>query len=314
MAVEISFLLAGCQPQAEVQPIVLQTAIGTQVAVPETVREMPEKSKPLIQCIYTDQTRFQRSMEMARNYTTPAADLTAGVVPHHLVADREIAGFFQAVSATQSYDTVVILAPSHYLVPNMAVTTTSSWNAHNGIVESDLNFSKRLIDHPIIAAADDGKSLERDHGVAGLIPYVRACFPDAKVTVCLLSNRLSQDRLDALLREIFALSEEKKILLLGSIDFSHYLQPDEAAKYDAQTMDILETGQWKRLRGLDDKNMDSPKTLELLIRYNETKGASLRIWDHTESYDLLGVSPQSPELWEGITTHFILGWEKENNS
>lgn len=77
-------------------------------------KEEAETSLPLLQCLYFDQAQVEGGFRDAPDYQLPGK-LTAGMVPHHLVASDMIAGFFQMAGAQESPpQRVLIVSPSHF--------------------------------------------------------------------------------------------------------------------------------------------------------------------------------------------------------
>ena len=119
---------------------------------------------------------------------------------------------------------MVFVAPSHYPTAQRAVTAQSGWQTPFGVVENDRMITETLMGGTLAARADED-NMQLDHAVSGLIRYVKYYLPGAKVAAVLLQNRLEPERVEALAKRLLALSQEKKILLVCSVDFSHYLTP-----------------------------------------------------------------------------------------
>lgn len=261
----------------------------------------------LLQCDYYREDEFLRSVAGAKSYDL-GGELIAGVVPHHLLASQLIASFFQT-AAQGDYETVVFVAPSHYPTSERAVTSLLSWQTPYGICENDAQLTRRLMDSGLRARVDDA-NMQLDHAVSGLIPYVKYYLPDAQVSAVLLQNRLEPQRAEALAGELLRLSEEKKLLLICSVDFSHYLTPREAAAQDAVTRRALEEMDIPSIQRFSDSNMDSPQSVTVFLEYLMGRGVEeVTFFDHSSADRILGLSQSDPLYQEGVTTYFILGGE-----
>ena len=74
------------------------------------------------------------------------------------------------------------------------------------------------------------------------MPFVKYYLPEAEIAVCLLENGLDADRLAAVGKILDEFRDTKRVLVVGSADFSHYLQPEEAARCDAETEKAITNG------------------------------------------------------------------------
>lgn len=303
---------AGSQPAQDVPAPSRQEARaslkeGTSLEEQVTLGESGGGGERLLSCDYYDEASFRRSVREARPYETNGA-LIAGVVPHHLLAGRLIASFFATAAENgEEYESVVFVAPSHYPTAQRAVTSLGGWQTPFGVVENDRTITEALMGGKLAAKADE-YNMQLDHAVSGLIPYVKYYLPGAKVSAVLLQNRLEPERVEALAKRLLALSQEKKILLVCSVDFSHYLAPERAALHDEQTRAALAAFDYQTIAGFSDSNMDSPQSITVFLRYLQGRGAGeVRFFDHSSADRILGLPPGDPAYQEGVTTYFILG-------
>ncbi|TCL43165.1 AmmeMemoRadiSam system protein B [Harryflintia acetispora] len=290
-------------PSKQEAPAGAGASLGEQV----TLGESGAAGGRLLTCDYYSEESFLRSVREAQPYEADGA-LIAGVVPHHLLAGRLIASFFAtAVESGAEYESVVFVAPSHYPTAQRAVTNLSGWQTPFGVVENDRMITEALMGGTLAARADED-NMQLDHAVSGLIPYVKYYLPGAKVSAVLLQNRLEPERVEALAKRLLALSQEKKILLVCSVDFSHYLTPERAALHDERTRAALAAFDYQTIAGFDDSNMDSPQSITVFLRYLQGRGAGeVRFFDHSSADRILGLPPGDPAYREGVTTYFILG-------
>lgn len=258
-------------------------------------------------CGYYDEETFRRSVTLAEAYPREGK-LCAGVVPHHLLAGEMIASFFASAAEDGPYDTVLFVGPSHYPTGAGAVTTRSGWQTVFGPVENDLSLTASLLGDRTLAARTDDENMRLDHAVSGLIPYVGYYLPGAKVSALLLENGLSPERIQAAAeRAAAAVSEEgKRVLLVCSIDFSHYLMPKEAVLRDEETRKAVEAFDYRTISRFTDSNMDSPQTMTVFLRTAQARGTGeVTMFDHSSSDRILEAASSDPAYREGTTTYFI---------
>lgn len=277
---------------------------------PETLTEELAPATARMRSLYYDRELVQRGISEPRPYAPEGGTLTAGMVPHHLVASDMIAGFFKLAGQRETaVETVLIVSPSHFPenCPGDVVTATAGWETPFGSVEADVDLAHAILADRAIDARDSAADVEYDHGAAGLIPFVRHYLPDARVTVLLLSNKLSQARLDAVCDQLAQLCADEGVLLVASADCSHYLTPAEALLRDEETAEAIESFDYHRIASFKDANVDSPQALRVLLSVAESKGAALEQLDHSSSPEKLGLALTSPVYDEGITTYFVYG-------
>ena len=153
---------------------------------------------------------FKQADAIADFFTTIGASGTAmdimtakvekemrNTVTRQINCDSHNADKTVAAAQEQPYDTVILVSPSHFPenCGSDVVTATAGWNTPYGPLAADRSVADALLQDAVIAAEDNRDAVESDHGAAGLVPFVRRYLPEAKLVVCLLSNRLSRERL-----------------------------------------------------------------------------------------------------------------------
>ncbi len=261
---------------------------------------------PVLKALY-ERDAFLTGMSGPHIYPTKGR-LAGGLVPHHLLASQMIAGFFSMAAAQpQGYDRVVIVAPSHFPenCSSDVVTAIAHWDTPWGSVSGDTTAAGALLDNPDIQAENNPTAVEQDHGVAGLIPFVGYYLPNTSVTVCLLSNRLSRQRLEAVWQEIADLCARQSTLLVASVDCSHYLMPQQAAEKDQQTAQAIAQMDFPQILQFTDSNIDSPQAVSTLLYTAQSQNCTLDMLDHWDSSQILPHAMYNPVYLEGITSYYV---------
>jgi len=245
-----------------------------------------------------DEKTLTYAVKNARGYG--ATDAAAGVVPHHLTAAPLIAGFFSAVGAGDAYDAVVLLGPDHYGTGNDITVSGADWG-HG--VECGADLAAAIMDIELTDGSiifDDADTT--DHAVGALIPFIGRYLPGAAVAPVLINKSLSYaDALmfAAALTEIIGASGQN-ILLLCSVDFSHYLTPDAARARDAETLDAMKRYDYRQIYGFTDSNADCRAALIVFLYFLATNGFEFTVLDHADASAFTG-----PCINE-TTSYFIL--------
>jgi AmmeMemoRadiSam system protein B len=111
------------------------------------------------------------------------------LIPHHLVAGREIASLLTSASPKKR---ILLLSPDHFSIGDHALATTNKafrWKEQT--VRPDLALNKRLLAAFPTAFRVQDNIFEREHGVRGLVPFLTQAWPQASVNVMTVRNRCS---------------------------------------------------------------------------------------------------------------------------
>ena len=297
----ITGLLVSCA-----QPSIGQPQPTAQMPVPIAAEESAEPGLPLLACVYFDRELFLSAVTSPPMYET-GGYISAGLIPHHLLASDMIAGFFSAAAWYGEYDRVIVVSTSHYPAEcgSEVVTAAAGWDTPYGPLQGDAETIGLLLRNSVIAAEDNPLAMERDHGVSGLMPFIRYYLPDVKVTAILLANTLGSRRLEEVWRVLEPVCADDRTLLVLSVDFSHYLMPDDAAKRDEETARAIESFDYAQIARFGDENVDSPQAVTLLLWHTQGRGAELKQLDHSTSAYKLPQGISHPIYFEGITTYFV---------
>jgi AmmeMemoRadiSam system protein B len=108
-----------------------------------------------------------------------------------------------------------------------------------------------------------------------------------------LKYRQNEDDMQKLILALQSISS-KNILLVASVDFSHYLSSDIASSKDAETQKYFQNHDYKRIEALSSDYIDSPWTLITFLKYLEQNGLSEgRELSHTNTGKLAGQTIES---------------------
>ena len=281
-----------------------QTAINEQLTSPAVTSTLPGGYIPrseLLDCNFFDAADFNAFDAGSTAYDTGGEPL-CGVAPHHLAAGHFVAGMYKAAAAAEP-ETVVLLAPMHYRSENVICTTDKGWNTAFGAVLCDTGLAAMFADK--LGAPYDDEMVEYDHSASSHIPFIKRYLPDAKVAVLLVSPRAGRDFPERLADTLYEMSQSKRVFFAFSIDFSHYLQPNEAEKHDAGTLKAVTEGDTGTIEHFTDDNVDTPYCLSAFVRLSALLGGKITKADHGNTYTV-GNMPYTPTLFtEGVTSYFV---------
>lgn len=259
-------------------------------ASPSTVAA--DSPASILHSIHYTEKDFFKSVKAAANMKTEPVDNTdlivGGVVPHHLLAANMIAEFFQTISLDPP-ETIAVIAPNHRRIGMKGLHTSSlDWRTAFGILEADRELAGGLIDE--LGAAENDSLMELEHSVSGLVPYIKYYLPDTKIVPILLHGNYSASdskKLGAYLAD--AVQDNPEIMVIASIDFSHYLDTDTADQMDGITLKAIESRDTQSLIRMGNDNIDSPPSILALLSSMDGLGAEgPLVTGHSNSFIIAG--------------------------
>jgi len=236
----------------------------------------------------------------ARNAASLRGRIRGAVIPHHYVGAEYVAEVF-ALLAPQQPKTVILLGPNHDEVgPYPVLTSEAAWATPFGTVQPDDAARAAFV---AAGAAYDEHALSADHAVAGLIPFVAKYLPNARVVPLLIKRHPDQASADALATALAAAAGDADAVIIGSIDFSHYLTVADADKRDALTLAAMRTRDFPALAAFDNGHLDSPSTATAVLRAMDAIGAGeFTVLAHENSGRIL------KDPYGSTTSYFTLVW------
>jgi len=205
------------------------------------------------------------------------------LVPHHLVAGRELASLL-ASSPTRSH--VLLLSPDHFTKGKQALSTTRQSFVWNG---QRINPTPEIIDLLLnefpeaLKIQDD--VFTREHGVRGLIPFIQTAWPRTNVTPVTVRLDTSNKTIEQLARVLHKeLETNPNLTLIITIDFSHDLPVYLANLHDAHSIKSLE---YLDIEASKLVEIDSPPLFRLLTTLTKLQNRSLQLQAHTNSLKLM---------------------------
>ncbi len=221
------------------------------------------------------------------NPNNPKKPPKALIIPHHLIAlDSIEVALASLQSEIASPSAIILITPNHYETGSSTITTTP--NAFQFLT------NLHLLDPSI-----NQEILRNEHAVNDTVPLLDQHFPHTPVIPLVLSTRLSQDQITQLL-PILQSALSHRAIIIGSIDFSHYLSLSEADKHDEITYQLILKRDYDQIRVLGNDHLDAPQVLELVLKTMDQVGAmGVEKLSHTNSGRIAN-NPLAP-----TTSHFI---------
>jgi AmmeMemoRadiSam system protein B len=210
--------------------------------------------------------------------------MIGAIVPHHMVGAQFIADVFSQV---KNVDTVVVIGPNHWEKGNSPIITSSGdWMTAKGKIAINTNFIDGLISSKIATA--ENEVIGNDHSIGNILPFVAYYLPSANIVPIILKRDIPVDQFENLLRYITDQQKTTNMLIIGSVDFSHYLTAQESEKEDAKTIDAILNKDYGTISSFHNNNMDSPSSVNALLKVSEMLGSNKMLWRNSNSFKVLG--------------------------
>jgi len=261
-----------------------------------------EKGMRCLEVLSFDKKSFDQNIAKAKYYKLET--ISAGVVPHHLLAGELIATFFKTVKEKgEDIDTVIIIGPNHQGIGADITISDYGWQTLFGSLECDGDLVEDILSYKTLNAEIDNDLLETDHAASNLIPYLKYYLPNAKVVTVLFSRRVTLRQTEDMAEILAYQAKSKKLLVIGSIDFSHGLSVEEGKKKDEVTLSAINHNDLGSIKKMTNEHLDSPETLCTLLSYMEiSRSSSPILLDHKNAADYL-----KDQKIDECTTYFVLG-------
>jgi MEMO1 family protein len=156
--------------------------------------------------------------------------IIGGVVPHagYIYSGYEAIHFFEIVRQSgKQFDTVVILNPDHQgYSPEFATSPADEWETPIGNLAIDKEmaafFPKSEIAH------------REEHSAEVMLPLIQLFFQKQVMILPISIGKPTPETSKRLAKAILDVAEKigRKILIIASSDFSHYVTPEEGEKLD----------------------------------------------------------------------------------
>lgn len=187
----------------------------------------------LLDRVFTHEKQDIRTELASRN-------LIGAVVPHagYIFSAYEAVHVFEILKkAPVQFDTFIIINPNHTgYGKEIEVDESERWSTPLGYVKTDTDF----IQHLDLPLSDMAQS--REHSGEVMLPFLQKWlnYPFKIVPICMLRQNPSTSR--EIAKKIFNANSllKKKIFIIASSDFSHYVSPETGKEKDDLVLKEIE--------------------------------------------------------------------------
>ncbi len=218
------------------------------------------------------------------------SDLTSsGVVPHHLLAKEIIEDFFSSLARqSHHFDTIILLSPDHFncsALQNVKSFISIDWKSNDVKLDGisvncellkKLSLTNKIEPNQNIVLAE--------FGITNLLPFIKKYLPEAKIVPILMPTDISREEVKKLTETIHRNASER-IIMIASVDFSHYLPPEAAAFHDAKSVRVLLNFEEEHFENIEVDSWQSLYAVRLFAKLCESE--KTLIIAHKNSADFL---------------------------
>lgn len=215
---------------------------------------------------YVDQS-FYGDIEALRRPPPSSKKMYGGIISHHFLMAKEIAGLISLFSQ-QKPKAIVIVGPNHFGIGNgNLLVSRYGYQTPWGIVKNDQEIVNELIKRNVVTL--DERPFVEEHSISTLVGFIKYFLPDTKIVPIILKRHVTDSERMALVNALSEILSDDDIVL-GSVDFSHHINPIASEFHDNRTISIVNDFDFERLQSVE---VDSPGTLDVVLGYLDSIGA-----------------------------------------
>lgn len=189
--------------------------------------------------------------------------IRGGIVPHHLMVKDQLAAYFKGFRGAD-YETVVLVGPNHFSRGGKIITSDANRTTASGELAADAGLISAL------GLEVQNAPFASEHSIGSLVGYIKDALPQAEFVPIILRADVTPGEAADLAERLAQASADKKLLVLASVDFSHYQPVVAADLHDLASRAAIENFDFARVYGLE---IDSPPSIYALLKYLSGVGA-----------------------------------------
>lgn len=210
--------------------------------------------------------------------------IKGGIAPHHDLAAQMIADFFSQIAENENPETIIVLGPNHSNQGPPALSSTAQWQTCFGQIKSNEKIIQNLKNQGFLTF--DHSLFEKEHSIKVLTPFIKHYFPKAEIVPIIFTTEFY--KYDLLARELSDYLKNENAILIGSIDFSHYLPKELADEKDKKTLRAIENRDYEFLADFNSDYFDSPASLIVLLKTMDMiRAENMSVLHHLNSEHIL---------------------------
>lgn len=213
-----------------------------------------------------------------KNFSDNGNKALGGILPHHLIVREKIESYLLRL-AGGNYETIILIGPNHFSRGKYKITFSKATD--NGAAEE---LVKETLKTGL--AGEDDEVIANEPSITPLIPIIGNYFPKAKIIPIALKPSMTAEESGLLAEKIFQYAEKRNMLVLASVDFSHYQPFSVAELHDEKSRSAIENFSLSEIYRLE---IDSPASVYTILKFAQLREAEkAELVFHTNSGELAG--------------------------
>ena len=184
---------------------------------------------------------FMHKFGPGKKFPTLESKKIYGVIcPHagYMYSGPSAAHSYYAISS-QNIDLAVIIGPNHWGIgSDIATISDWQWKTPLGLIEIDSDAASHLLEITE-TVEDDFFSHSKDHSLEVQIPMLQTIFPNKLKILPIILGRQDVDSAREVGTAIADIAKTKKLIIIGSSDFTHYEKNVFAHEQDKALIDPI---------------------------------------------------------------------------
>lgn len=276
--------------------------------IPKDSAAVGENGKAVFQQAFpTDGTQYENYFKDKIEVPKSVGEIKGGIVPHHLLAGKIPATFFDYLKK-QDPSVVVLVSPNHFGQGGAyAISGLRDWETPFGILSVDKKNISILANKNLIKINES--AFVGEHGIASVVPFIKKALPDTKVLPIILAYKTNDQKIDNILQELYEILP-KDAVFVSSIDFSHYQTFAVANFHDETTISAIKNFDFERLNKLE---IDSEPSLYFVMKAMEHYGTQKIAFELKDNSANIAGDAGVEQTTSYYSPYFVKGeTEKEN--
>ncbi|MCK9467243.1 MAG: hypothetical protein M0P94_02850 [Candidatus Absconditabacterales bacterium] len=165
-------------------------------------------------------------------------NINFAVVPHFTIQEqvvhRQYKNIQDAYQLSGKKINILIISPDHFY-------TLKNNNLKLNNLNKDMCYKDTCLNVKGVYEGNGRKYKKyiKEHGLGEHFPYIKKYFPDSNLYLAKIKGR-DFGRIDTILEEFKKLEKKGDLLVLASVDFSHYVNEDWANLHDIKTRYVMQ--------------------------------------------------------------------------
>lgn len=244
-----------------------------------------------VQFIQTDQTGRDTSSVLENPVVATSTKTIGLIVPHH----DPVSFLTQDALAQVKFkpDLIILIGPNHFEAGSHPILTGTFNSSNRGVSPVFAVAQMNELLQMKVALQDDAV-LSHEHAIGVPLPFLQEKFGSTPILPLIFKYHQEREDINRFVHALETVSRDKNVLIVGSIDFSHYISSDIAPLRDVETKQYISQKNYQKIATLSNEYLDSPWSLITLLQYLEKNGVTgQRLIAHTNTGLVAGTSIES---------------------